>query len=325
MAFFRKDGSFQRVRSLGKIILYAFLVICSGALVAPWAWVLIQYLPVDSLHGLVGEVQRMPFHRYLSRSFQVAGIVLLWPLLRSLHVRSLQEFGLFPSHLGMRDFLTGLAAGVPSALLLSGVTWASGAFDFHLLWSLKVAYRILLTAVVVAMLEEFLFRGVILGFLRQFLSRWMAITISAVIFASLHFLNLPSSGKEVVPSQWWSGFSLLISLGENLPAWPMSAWAFATLFAAGILLAWLTTRTGSLWAPIALHGTWILAQQFFNSMARYRDLPSEAFLPIVGPAQCHGAVPVGLDALLCLVVAGMISAFMLRNRPWPRIYTRVSW
>ena len=324
MAFFRKDGSFQRVRPLGKIFLYTFSVLLCGALAAPWAWSLIQDLPSDLMHGLIGEVQRMPFHRYVSRSIQVTAILLLWPLLRSLHVRSLQELGLFPCTLWRRDFLIGLGSGVPSVLLLALVAWGSGAFEFQFFWSLKVASRILLTAVVVAILVEFLFRGVILGFLRQFLARWIAIVLSAVLFAALHFLNFPTSGTETMPPHWQSGLSLLMTFVGNLPSWPIVGWAFATLLCAGVLLGWLTTRTGSLWASIALHGSWIIAQQFFNSVARYKNVPSEAFLPLVGPAQCHGAVPIGLAAIFCLVLAGMLSWMLLRNRPWPRIYTRVS-
>ena len=324
MVFFGKVGSFPGVSSLGKIFLYAFLVLLGGALVAPWAWLLIQQLPADSLHGLIGSVQRMPFHRYLSRSIQVAGIILLWPLLHTLHVRSLEELGLFSSHRKMRDLFVGLIAGIPSALLLVVVTLESGAFDLHFTWSLSIIYKITMTALVVAIMEEFLFRGVILGFLRQFLARWIAIAVSALLFAALHFLNLPSSGKENIPPHWWSGLSALASLGEGLPAGPLLGWAFGTLFVAGLLLAWLTTRTGSLWASIGLHFSWVFAQQFFNSIARYPDLPSGAFLPLVGPAQCHGAVPIGLVPFFCLLLAGGIAALLLRKCPWPRFYTRVS-
>ena len=80
MAFFREVGSFPAVHALGKIFLYAVVVLLGGAMAAPLAWHLIAVLPADWLHGLIGEVQRMPFHRYLSRSIQVAAILLLWPL-----------------------------------------------------------------------------------------------------------------------------------------------------------------------------------------------------------------------------------------------------
>ena len=312
------------MRSFGKILFYAFFVLLGGALAAPQAWLLIQQLPPDLLHGLVGEVQKMPFHRYLSRSIQVASILLLVPLLISLHVRSLEEFGLFWNNRKLHDFFIGLATGILAALLLVAALFFSGAFEIHANWNPSVLPRILVTAIVVSMLEEFLFRGVILGFLRQSLCRWIAIVCSALIFAGVHFLNLPSSAAITVPT-WSSGLSSLVSLREGLPPWPIFLWAFATLLLAGIILGWMTTRTGSLWAPIGLHGSWVFIQQLFNSIATYRHLPPELFLPYVGPAQCHGAVPIGLEALIALLLAGALAAIFMRHRPCPRLYNRTSW
>ncbi len=264
----------------------------------------------------------MPFHRYLSRSIQVAAILLLIPLLSSLHVHSLEELGLYGSKQRLRDFLTGLATGIPAALLLVVALVFSGAFEIHAGWKPSILPKLLMTAVVVAILEEFLFRGVILGFLRQSLSRWIAIVCSALIFAGVHFLNLPASDAVRTTPTWLSGFTALASLREGFPAWPLFLWAFATLLLAGIILGWMTTRTGSLWAAIGLHGSWVFIQQLFNSIASYRHLPPEVFLPYVGPAQCHGAVPVGVDALIALLLAGALAVIFLKNRPWPRLYSR---
>jgi membrane protease YdiL (CAAX protease family) len=325
MVFSGEVDSFPRVRSLGKIFLYAIVVLLVGSLVAPWAWLAIQHTPSGLFHGLIGSVQGMPFHRYLSRSIQVTAIVLLWPLLRWMRVRSLEELGLFPNLRPWKDLLTGLAAGIPSALVLVLAALSSGAFELHSGWSPTVLPKIAMTAVVVALLEEFLFRGIILGFFRQFLSGWMAVIISALIFATLHFLNLPTSGSASVIPSWSSGLFSLFTLKDSLPPLPMLAWAFATLLTAGILLGWMTTRTASLWSSVGLHASWVFAQQLFSNIAAYRDLPSEAFLPYIGPAQCHGAVPVGLEPLLCLLLAAVVAASLLRGRPLPRVYFRVSW
>ena len=320
MAFFREVGSFPAVHALGKIFLYAVVVLLGGAMAAPLAWHLIAVLPADWLHGLIGEVQRMPFHRYLSRSIQVAAILLLWPLMRTLQIRPFEELGLYRSHRALRDFGVGLGAGIPSALLLVDTFLYSGAFDIHPNWALSALSRILLTAVVVALMEEFLFRGVILGFFRQFLGNNLAIFISAVIFAVLHFLNLPSTGVAGELPHWWSGLAAFASMRGGLPSWPVLAWAFGTLLLAGMILGWMTIRTGSLWASIALHGSWIFSQQLFNSIAGYHHTDSGSFLPFVGPSQCHGAVPVGLDALFSLIFAGVLAAVLLRNRPKPKQY-----
>jgi len=310
------------VRSLGKIFLYLLLVLIGGALAAPLAWHLIQMLPPYLLGGLIGNIQGMPFHRYLSRSLQVAAIILLWPLLRSLNIRSLAELGLHGGSRPLGDLLVGLFAGVFCILLLETSALYSGAYALHPLWSgalLAALPRILLTAAVVAMVEEFIFRGVLLGFFRQFMVPPVAILFSAVIFSGVHFLNLPAVLRDASPA-WWSGLSVLGSLGSSLPPMPVLGWAFATLFVAGIILAWMTVRTGSLWAAIGLHASWILGQQAFNLVAGFRVQPPEGLLPLVGPSQCHGMVPVGLLPLGALLLGGFLAGILLRYRPQSPLY-----
>jgi len=304
------------VRSLGKIFLYVLLVLLGGSLAAPQAWHLIQEMPPEWLGGLIGKVQGMPFHRYLSRSLQVAAILLLWPLLRSLRIRSLREFGIFPDDRPGRDLLAGVAGGIVSVLLLQPSLLASGAFALHAIWSPGVLPRILLTAVAVALLEEFLFRGVILGFFRQAMRPSWAVLCSSLLFAALHFINLPSSSGREVP-RWSDGLAAFGKMGAALPSGELFFWAFGSLVLAGMILAVVTIRTGSLWTAIGLHGCWIFGQQLFGSMAAFRGADPAAYLPWLGPAQCHGAVPVGIIPLLSLVAAGGVAAVLLRTRSLP--------
>jgi len=317
-----KGDSFPRVRSLGKIFLYLTVVLLGGALVAPQVWHLLQKLPVGCLGGLVDEVRGMPFHRYLSRSLQVTAVVMLWPLLRSLRIRSFEEFGLFRNPCPFRDLGAGVSAGLLCALFLEPALLLSGAFGLHAPLSLSILHilpRILLTAVAVATMEEFLFRGVVLGFFRQVMNPSIAIFFSSVIFAAVHFLNLPSSSTVETP-EWWSGITLICSLWNALPAWPILGWAFASLFAAGMILGWMTMRTGSLWAAIGLHGTWIMSQQLFNTIAGFQVQPAGGFLPYFGSPQCNGMVPVGLVPLSTLLLSGLFVVLLLRKRPSPPWY-----
>jgi membrane protease YdiL (CAAX protease family) len=305
------------VQSLGKIFLYLFAVLAAAALAAPQAWHLIQSLPGDWMHtmlgGLIGEVQRMPFHRYLSRSIQVAAVMLLWPLLRSLRIRDLRGFGLVRNPCATRDFFTGLAAGVAGVLLLGLTLVVSGVVEWHGLASLAVLPRILLTAAVVAVLEEFLFRGVLLGLCLRFLGPFASILLSSVIFAGVHFFEIPHVDPIAASPRWLSGLDLLLSAGGGASSPGLFVWAFSTLCGAGILLGLITRRTGSLWAAIALHGSWILGQQVFNKASAFHA----SMLPFAGPAQCHGMVPVGLTPLFSLLVAGVIAALLLRGRERP--------
>lgn len=306
--------------SLGKIFLYLAAVILAGALAAPQAWHLIQLLPADFLGGLIGQVQGMPFHRYLSRSLQIAAIVLLVPLLRSLRIRSLADFGIIRNRRAWRDLGTGISAGLLGLVLLMALQLLSGACVASVTWGnavLQALPRVLATAVAVSVIEEFLFRGVLLGFLRQVTIPPVAIVASALLFAAVHFLNLHPEFPTDPRPNWWSGLAMLGAVGGTLPPLPILAWAFGTLFAAGLILGLLTVRTCSLHAAIGLHGIWILGQQLFNKATIFRMVPADGLLPFIGPSQCGGMVPVGIVPLGALLLAGFLAVLLLRKHPVP--------
>lgn len=84
------------------------------------------------------------------------------------------------------------------------------------------------TAVLVAPLaEEVYFRGLLLGWIRQYTGTWPAVAGSALVFGLLHlrFLTLGTEGWLIT--------------GE--------------LVGMGVLLGWVAVRTGSLWASFIAH------------------------------------------------------------------------
>jgi len=310
-------ATFSGVSYLGKIFLYLAAVVLAGALVAPQAWELIHRLSPDLFGGFLGKIQGMPFHRYLSRSIQVSALVLLLPLLRSLRIRSLRAFSLVPNPRSLRDLGIGVTAGLLCMALMIPFFLRFGACSLSPDWEAALGHalpRVAATAVAVALLEEFLFRGVLLGLLRQVMVPSAAVFLAAIPFAALHFLNLPrGEGGSVA---WWSGLSSLAQAVTSLPPWPLLLWGMATLFVAGLLLGWLTVRTGSLHAAIGLHGVWILGQQLFNKVSVFQP-DTAALLPFIGPAQCSGAVPIGLVPLGALALGGFLAAVLLRGHPLP--------
>jgi membrane protease YdiL (CAAX protease family) len=311
------------VRPLGKIFLYLVLVLLGGSLAAPQAWHLVQTLPPEWFGGLIAKVQGMPFHRYFSRSVQVAALVLIWPLMKSLRVRSLREFGLVPDPRPFRDLGAGVISGLFGMALFSAVQLLSGASLLDPAWVAdlqKSIPRVLLTATAVSVLEEFLFRGVLFGFFRQFLSTPVAVLLSSVAFAGIHFAGLPADGPSGIPPHWWSGLAMVGRMIGGLAPTSLTAHAFLILFTAGVILAWLTIRTGSLWAPVGLHAAWIFGQQTFNSVAMYFVTPLDGLLPLIGPSQCKGMVPTGLLPFCCLLIAGFLAFLLLRKREHPPVF-----
>ncbi len=314
------SATFSGVSSLGKIFLYLAAVVLAGALAAPQAWELIHRLSPDLFGGFLGKIQGMPFNRYLSRSIQIAAIVLLIPLLRSLRIRSLRSFSLVPNPRPFRDLGIGMAAGLLCIALMIPFFLRFGACTLAPDWEpafLHALPRVAATAVAVALLEEFLFRGVLLGLLRQVMVPSVAVFLAAIPFALLHFFNLPrGGGSEDASVSWWSGLHSLSQAVTSLPPWSLLLWGLCTLFLAGLLLGWLTVRTGSLHAAIGLHGVWILGQQLFNKVSVFQP-ELAVLLPFIGPSQCSGAVPTGLVPLGALLLGGFLAAVLLRKRPRP--------
>ncbi len=301
------------MKSLIKIFVYLVLSVLIGALLAPLFYEIILLLPADRfgfIGPLLSSVQQMPFHRYVSRTIQISALILLWPTIRSLKIQRLSDLSLYPNHHVADDFLKGFAVALFPLWLVEALFIKFQWYLLEGLYSWQVGVKILTTALTVAVLEEFLFRGVILGLMRRFLKSEATIIVVAFLFAGVHFLNLSRINETTI--HWWSGFSLLLQGDQHGATWPLAVGAFATLFLLGVLLGWVTVCTESLWLAIGLHAGWIFAQQIFHAATRenFSDL-----LPWWGPFQIYGMVPVGLLVVIPLgATAFLIRKIVARRR-----------
>ena len=283
------------MKSLAKIFFYLLISVLAGALVAPWIYLAVQGWDSShwgSLSSLVASLQSMPFHRYFSRSVQVSALILLWPMVRWLGMYRLADFSLYSNNHAWSD----LCFGIISALLPLGLLeiffiwkgWYALTASFHPASLLKF----LAAASLVALLEEFFFRGLLLGVSRRAFGDRGAFWFTSLFFAALHFLSMPHGGITNV--DWSSGLKLCIQVGQGLPIMPLFLGAFVNLTILGMILAWVTLRTHSLWLAIGLHAGWIFCQQSFNQSAHYAISPPDLMHPWIGLPQVHGLVPVGL-------------------------------
>lgn len=244
-----------------------------------------------------------PFYRYFSRVTQVSAIVLLVPLLLWLKIRSVKEFGLEKNSRPARDVAFGvLVAFVPVVLLGAGYF----GFDIYKLNSgleFGKLLRIAGTAIVVACVEEFLFRGVALGLAARAIGRWPAAIGVSFVFAAVHFLKPAKQSDAEI--HWWSGFAQIPRIAEATPAPVLLAFGLLSLFVAGMILAMAALRTRSLWLPIGIHAGWIFGQQGIQWLGKLRLKPADELLPWVGPNVVSGAVPTGLVPLFVLLLTGV--------------------
>lgn len=185
--------------------------------------------------------------------------------------------------------MVALAAWVQSLLGVRSWAGVPGAD----LWAGALA-----TGLLVAVLEEFFFRGV-LG-----LSFWRAagerpanflIGINAVVFAVVHFIR-PNSH---LPDGVLAGFAGWTDL--QLWSGPADPWKLAGLLVAGLILARITWQQKNLWAAIGLHAGWVaglrICEGFWSEKA-------QATAGWWGPSLEAGPIPFVLLLLLAFALWG---------------------
>ncbi|MEP4076743.1 CPBP family intramembrane glutamic endopeptidase [Haloferula sp.] len=302
----------------------------------------------NELFAWLGEHARSAkdnFPRFFDRSLLLAAVVLLFPLLSWLKMgRESSTYRDTPWSLRIPDSVVamdqgqplrrnpdGLFHGLMGFILAAGLLLTSGWLMVQagmFMWrdvevsTGGVANRLVMpvewgeilrkgltTALVVAVIEEVLFRGVLLGIFLRAMKPMPAILMLSLLFAFVHFLE-PQVGASVPdPEAANAGFILLGQIFSRF-ADPMSfIGRFAVLTAVGVVLAIARWRTGSLWLPIGLHAGWVFALVIFKSSTwPILDLPEIARW-LVGMSLLEGLLP-----LMMMVVTGVVVAMLTRPR-----------
>ena len=160
-------------------------------------------------------------------------------------------------------------------------------------------------AMLVSLLEEVLFRGVLLGIFLRAMRPVPAIVSLSFLFAFVHFLEPPAAARLLDPESWSAGFALLGQIFLRF-ADPLSMLSrFSNLAAVGIVLAYARYRTASLWLPAGLHLGWVLGMKVFKSATwAVAGLP-EAAQWVVGGSLLEGLLPLSMVIITGLLVHGM--------------------
>lgn len=228
------------------------------------------------LEWLGAACGRAQFPRFFNRALMLAALILLPFLYRRIRRLQKPDRPVFQS--GSRiPWKSGLVQIAVGFVITAGISWglcclieASGAYVSrpNPPEMVRVVSRILVPVVVVALLEEWLFRGVLLGLWLRLTTPLKACLGTSVFFAFVHFLSLPEGQALSNPASWWAGFELLGKIGLHLMDPAFIVTDFITLAGIGMILAWARYRTGSLWFSIGLHAGWIAALKTFNLLNR---------------------------------------------------------
>jgi membrane protease YdiL (CAAX protease family) len=285
------------LKDAARLLGYFAATILFGAVAAPILFWGTQWL---GAHGIIPALAAFGFGAFFHRALMLGALFFLWPFLRWLQIKGLRDLGLAPNQHRSRDLAIGFLISALPVLCCGVFLVALGNYTMraHVAW--KAVATVALTAAVVPLVEEILFRGLFLGVLLRSNRPVTAALLSSGIFSIVHFLKSPEQTSTSVG--WTSGF---ISLAHSFDQFtePMLVLAgFTTLFLIGVILAHARLRTQSLWLPIGLHAGWILTSGVFNKIA-HREIVA---LPWLGKSLLIGLVPL----CICLVSWILLGAWL---------------
>lgn len=172
--------------------------------------------------------------------------------------------------------------GVIIVILLASSLYAFDVYDIHshrefMLASLpKLVIGAIGTGIVVAMFEETVFRGALLRGLEKQSSPPIAIIMTSLVYAWVHFIqfDVPAGPDKInlltAPAGFFNAYSAQFST-HKLDA-------FVSLFILGLLLGMMRIRENSIINCIALHAGLVAGIKIFRYLLEYQPDNSYPFL-----------------------------------------------
>jgi uncharacterized protein len=188
------------------------------------------------------------------------------------------------TEIGSRGAVPEIAAGIGLGALMFGLTIGvlalAGVYHCNGFNTWSVLIGAIAAAVISAVIEEIIFRGIIFRITEESLGTWLALAISAVIFGAVHLLNPHTSVQG----------------------------AIAIVLEAGIFLAAAYMITRRLWFVIGAHFGWNFTESgIFGAAVSGNASHGLIDSSVTGPSSLSGGV-FGVEAsvvaiILCLGVA----------------------
>lgn len=251
------------MRPVRALLIYIGGVFLLGALLAPWVYWLGLWAATQS--PLLERLAEVPFHRYLNRCFLLLAVAGLWPFLRGIGVNSWRAVGIHQWNGNGHRLAAGFLLGLFTLGAIAAIALATGARQWDPRYATlggKLA-GIALSAILVSLLEELLFRGALYGSLRRVHHYRMALWLSSLFFAGVHFLQGVKSSGEI---NWTSGLNLLALMVARFSASELLIPGFFSLTLIGMALALAYQRTGNLYFSLGLHAGLVFWLKTFNSL-----------------------------------------------------------
>ena len=281
------------MKDVAKLAVYFVAIVIVGAFLAPFLFWSTQSL---AAHGVFSFLAKYDFETFFHRAILIAAAFLLWPFLRISHVRGMADVGLAPNPRWGRDLCAGAVFSAIPLFCCGALLIAFHVYSFRHVFAWSRFGKVLVASIIVPFVEEWFFRGIILGVLLRTGRKYIPILAVSALFAVVHFLKAPERTSAIVT--WSSGLNSIAHSFGRVGDPMMLASAFVTLFFIGCILADARMLTHSLWLSIGLHAGWIFGSGTFSLLARRQALA----LPWLGKNLLVGIIPLGVATFTGIIM-----------------------
>ncbi len=217
------------------------------------------------------------FERIVSRTILILAVLLFYPTCRLLKINSYASLGFNKDNLTAtiaQSWLVGFIMLMPiSIFFLSCAFRLWEPFPETLIEPLIILATAIISGLVIGLIEEALFRGLLQSQLSAAMNSVWAVLIVSVIYSSVHFLQAPDfdSSQAVL---WNSGFIMLSSAFANFANINLFIDAWVALLLAGIFLSIVRLRTNNLFCCIGIHAGWVAHIKIIKSFTERDNFAS---------------------------------------------------
>ena len=213
-----------------------------------------------------------PLGKLFTQSLVVFSLLYFILFRRFMHSRVVESLNLRLSSV-LTHLLAGLAVGALTLGVIIAIFTLAGAKRYDPNFAADMIGKALLTGLAVGVLEEIIFRGVVLQNLQADMETFFAVVFASAFFAAMHFVApMPSDilADGAAPSferfHILNGFRLLpyqlSSFGHLDRIWPFAL----GLFLVGVALSAAYVKTGSLYLPIGIHAGFVAVSKLDGAL-----------------------------------------------------------
>lgn len=311
----------------GAIILWLAASLFAAALLTPYLYdagkTLAANAEVKDYPGIIESIAesagRAKPDRFFGRALLISALALMPALIRRVkNIPPREDANRYALRkLTWKNRLLHLSCGLLSGAVILGalglllhLTGAATGKDDGLTFG-KIFSKALIPALGAGVIEELIFRGLLLGLWLRACSLWTAFIGSSLMFSFVHFLKPPPGTVIADPHSWHSGFEILGSTLGHFSNPLFFITNFATLALLGLVLAWCRVRTFSLWMPIGLHAGLVFALKCF-SMSSNLNFDSPFHPWFIGADLKSGILPL-VALCICFYVCILFVRLLTRK------------